>query len=173
MEDKWPRSAGALIQAPREAACLFSALPLPGASERGPSYRMTDKPAKPLTLTLNKEFRHAYYQGKSCATPCFILYMVRGRPGVRRYGITTSKKLGGAVQRNRARRVIRAAVWSLGDELPAGRDFVFVARERILTAKSTEVAAMLRRALKKLQRPASPDGKRNPPRRGKGREEHG
>ena len=152
---------------------MFSALPLPGASERGPSYRMTDKPVKPLTLTLNKEFRHAYYQGKSCATPYFILYMVRGKPGARRYGITTSKKLGGAVQRNRARRVIRAAIRSLGDGLPAGKDFVFVARERILTAKSTEVALSLGKALKKLQRSASPDGKRNPPPRGKGRAGHG
>ena len=111
-----------------------------------------NKQPKPLTLTLNKEFRHAYYQGRSCATPYFVLYLARGRQGQRRYGITTSKKLGGAVQRNRARRVIRAAVWELTTELPAGKDLVFVARERILTAKSPEVTAALRSALKKLQR---------------------
>ena len=102
-----------------------------------------NKQPKPLTLTLNKEFRHAYYQGKSCATPYFILYLVRGRTGMRRYGITTSKKLGGAVQRNRARRLLRTAVWALADELPPGKDLVFVARERILSAKSPEVAAAL------------------------------
>ena len=70
---------------------------------------MTNEP-KPQTLTLNKEFRHAYYQGKSRATPYFICYMVRGQSGQIRYGITTSKKIGNAVKRNHARRLIRAAV---------------------------------------------------------------
>ena len=75
---------------------------------------------------------------------------------MRRYGITTSKKLGGAVQRNRARRLLRTAVWALADELPPGKDLVFVARERILSAKSPEVAAALRSALQRVQRePAS------------------
>lgn len=113
-----------------------------------------NKQPKPLTLTLNKEFRHAYYQGKSCATPYFILYLVRGRPGMRRYGITTSKKLGGAVQRNRARRLLRAAVRAAEGELPVGKDLVFVAREKILGAKSPEVAAALRGALQRVQRDA-------------------
>ena len=123
-----------------------------------------NKQPKPLTLTLNKEFRHAYYQGKSCATPYFILYLVRGRTGMRRYGITTSKKLGGAVQRNRARRLLRTAVWALADELPLGKDLVFVARERILSAKSPEVAAALRSALQRVQREPAPGPSR---RRGK------
>ena len=123
-----------------------------------------NKQPKPLTLTLNKEFRHAYYQGKSCATPYFILYLVRGRMGMRRYGITTSKKLGGAVQRNRARRLLRTAVWALADELPPGKDLVFVARERILSAKSPEVAAALRSALQRVQREPAPGPSR---RRGK------
>ena len=52
---------------------------------------MTNEP-KPQTLTLNKEFRHAYYQGKSRATPYFICYMVRGQSGQIRYGITTLQK---------------------------------------------------------------------------------
>ena len=123
-----------------------------------------NKQPKPLTLTLNKEFRHAYYQGKSCATPYFILYLVRGRTGMRRYGITTSKKLGGAVQRNRARRLLRTAVWALADELPPGKDLVFVARVRILSAKSPEVAAALRSALQRVQREPAPGPSR---RRGK------
>ena len=114
-----------------------------------------NKQPKPLTLTLNKEFRHAYYQGRSCATPYFVLYLARGRQGQCRYGITTSKKLGSAVQRNRARRLIRAAVWALSDELPPGKDLLFVSRDRILSAKSPEVTASLRGALKKMQREAA------------------
>ena len=83
---------------------------------------------------------------------------------MRRYGITTSKKLGGAVQRNRARRLLRTAVWALADELPPGKDLVFVARERILSAKSPEVAAALRSALQRVQREPAPGPSR---RRGK------
>lgn len=111
---------------------------------------------KPQTLTLNKEFRHAYYQGKSRATPYFICYMVRGRRGCIRYGITTSKKIGGAVQRNRARRLLRAAFRSVQAEAIPGKDYVFVAREKILAAKSYQVAAVMKKCLKGLSQPSSP-----------------
>ncbi len=117
---------------------------------------LMNKEPKPQTLTLNKEFRHAYYQGKSKATPYFICYMVRGRRGLVRYGITTSKKVGGAVQRNRARRLLRTAFLSIQDQVVPGRDFVFVAREKILTAKSWQVAAAMKKCLKTLQQPSSP-----------------
>lgn len=120
------------------------------------------KEPKPQTLTLNKEFRHAYYQGKSKATPYFICYMVRGQRGCVRYGITTSKKLGNAVQRNRARRLLRAAFRSIQSDAVPGKDYVFVAREKILTAKSYQVAAVMKKCLKGLQQPSSasrPSGK--------------
>lgn len=115
--------------------------------------------SKPQTLTLNKEFRHAYYQGKSKATPYFICYMVRGQRGCVRYGITTSKKLGNAVHRNRARRLLRAAFQSIQADILPGKDYVFVAREKILTAKSYQVAAVMKKCLKGLQQPSSPAGR--------------
>lgn len=46
------------------------------------------------TLKLNKEFKRAYYQGKSKATPYFICYRVKNRGMGLRYGLTTSKKSG-------------------------------------------------------------------------------
>lgn len=113
-----------------------------------------NKEPKPQTLTLNKEFRHAYYQGKSRATPYFVCYMVRGRRGCVRYGITTSKKLGGAVQRNHARRLLRVAFWALQDQTLPGKDYVFVAREKILTAKSYQVEAAMKKCLKQLSSPS-------------------
>ena len=96
---------------------------------------------KPQTLTLNKEFKRAYYQGKSKASPFFVCYVVKNKNRGVRYGITASKKLGNAVQRNRARRVIRAAFFSILSKTENNRDYVFVARERILSAKSYQVAA--------------------------------
>ena len=111
-----------------------------------------NKEPKPQTLTLNKEFKRAYYQGKSRATPYFVCYMVKNRLDCVRYGITTSKKLGNAVKRNHARRLLRAAFWSVLDQVPDGRDYVFVAREKILDAKSYQVASALKKCLRQLQK---------------------
>ena len=70
------------------------------------------------------------------------------RQRVLRVGITTSKKIGNAVQRNRARRVIREAFRPLAPEVHTGYDLVFVARGRTPFVKSTEVQAHLGRQLK-------------------------
>lgn len=110
--------------------------------------------AKPRTLKLNKEFKRAYYQGKSKATPFFVCYVIKNRGCGVRYGITTSKKIGNAVERNRARRVIRAAFFSILSKTENHRDYVFVARERILSAKSYQVAAAMKGCLKELERQA-------------------
>ena len=111
------------------------------------------------TLKLNKEFKRAYYQGKSKATPYFICYRVKNRGMGLRYGLTTSKKVGNAVCRNRARRLLRAAIRSVEGKLGNNWDYVFVARERILTAKSYQVAAAVKGCLKEFERGTSPAGK--------------
>lgn len=105
----------------------------------------------PETLKLNKEFKRAYYRGKSEASPFFICYQVKNRKQGIRYGITTTKKVGNAVCRSRARRLIRAALRSVLDRLEPNCDYVFVARERILQAKSYQVAAAMKGCFKKLQ----------------------
>lgn len=65
--------------------------------------------AEIITLKENKDFRRLYYRGKSKASPVLVTYVMKNRVGETRVGITTSKKIGIAVKRNRARRVIRAA----------------------------------------------------------------
>ncbi len=96
------------------------------------------------SLNLNKDFRRAYYHGKSFVTPSVVVYFSKNRENTCRMGITTSKKIGCAVRRNRARRVIRAAF----DELYRnekvieglkGKDVVIVARTRATNVKSTVV----------------------------------
>jgi ribonuclease P protein component len=45
-----------------------------------------------------------------------------------RLGVSVGRKLGGAVERNRVKRMLREAFWATADELQAGHDFVIVAR---------------------------------------------
>ena len=65
-------------------------------------------------LNLNKDFRRLYGRGKSFVSPLLVTYIMRTKRNVVRYGITTGKKVGGAVERNRARRVIQAAMREIG-----------------------------------------------------------
>lgn len=94
---------------------------------------------KGQTLKENKDFRRLYYRGKSEASPVLVTYAMKNRRGGCFYGITTSKKIGGAVERNRARRVIRAAYRSLEPKINGSWDFVFVARTRTTVVKSQVV----------------------------------
>lgn len=57
----------------------------------------------------NRDFRRIYSKGKSFVSPVLVTYVLKNRTKNVRYGITTSKKTGNAVQRNRSRRIIRAA----------------------------------------------------------------
>lgn len=66
-------------------------------------------------------------------------------------GITTSKKIGNAVRRNRSRRVILAAYRALSAEIinADGCSIVFVARGRTASLKSTEIEVIMRQHLTK------------------------
>lgn len=97
-----------------------------------------------VSLRLNKEFKRAYGRGKSFVHPAVITYVVPTKFGGLRLGITTGKKMGCAVERNRARRIIRAAFMSLSPEITKNCDIVFVARHRILKLKSTELEKVFR-----------------------------
>lgn len=91
-------------------------------------------------LTYNNEFTRAYARGKSFVHAHVVLYVVKNRLGRTRVGITASKKIGNAVTRNRARRVIRAALEQALPQDVGGYDLVFVARGQTPRLKSTQVA---------------------------------
>ncbi len=102
-----------------------------------------------LKLNLNKDFRRLYGRGKSQVHPLLVTYICQNRRGVIRYGITTGKKVGGAVERNRARRVIEAAMRETLKRVDcAGADIVFVARTRTVFAKSYDVATVMKKHFK-------------------------
>lgn len=69
---------------------------------------------------------------------------------VNRLGLSVSKKVGGAVKRNRAKRVMRAAYATIKNDLCTGFLVVISAKPEINGIKSTIVASELKYAFKKL-----------------------
>lgn len=98
-------------------------------------------------LKQNYEFRRAYGRGQSFVCPYFVLYAVKGKKDSVRLGLTVSKKLGTAVQRNRAKRLMTVAFCQNFAALKKGYDYVLVARTRILKTKSGAVSAALKKIL--------------------------
>jgi ribonuclease P protein component len=85
-------------------------------------------------LSRSGEFDRVYRDGSSNATRYLVLYSFPRKEeeeGDIRLGVSASRKLGGAVERNRAKRVLREAFWELSDRLPDGYDFVLVARPEL------------------------------------------
>ena len=87
----------------------------------------------------NRIFRRLYSKGRFQAHPLLVTYVQRNREGTIRYGISASKRIGCAVERNRAKRVIRAAFREAAGEISGGWDIVFVARSRTVHVKMNEV----------------------------------
>lgn len=96
------------------------------------------------TLNLNKDFRRLYGRGRSYIHPALVTYVLKNRAGCCRIGITASKKIGNAVKRNRARRVITAAWRQNLPNVDNRYDLVFVARTRATQIKSTEMERVMR-----------------------------
>lgn len=102
---------------------------------------------KIVSMSRNNDFRRAYRRGKSQVSPLLVTYVLKNRLGLTRVGITTSKKIGNAVIRSRARRVIREAYRGLCPQVKPGYDLVFVARGRTPGAKSTQVQRHMEKQL--------------------------
>lgn len=89
-------------------------------------------------------FRRVYAKAKSSVTPYFVLYAMKNRAGTNRLGITASKKIGGAVQRNRAKRIIKESYRLYEEKVPKNLDIVIVARSKAVFCKmQTVMSAML------------------------------
>ena len=102
---------------------------------------------KLVPICRNNDFRRIYARGKSYVSPLLVVYALKNRTKNVRVGITTSKKVGNAVQRNRSRRVIREAFRALAPRVRPGFDLVLVARGKTPYVKSTDVRRQLERQL--------------------------
>ncbi len=113
----------------------------------------------------NHLYSKAYKKGKKAVAPTIAIYvlpdykkhaLMKAHPMkkyINRVGLTVGKKIGGAVQRNRAKRIIRHAYRNIDNEygVKVGHLIVIVAREAIAGKKTSDVEREMTRALKKLE----------------------
>jgi ribonuclease P protein component len=109
-------------------------------------------------LSRSAEFERVYRQGRSKANRFLVLYAfpredAGEEPGDEdgpRLGLSVSRRVGGAVDRSRVKRVLREAFWAEAPRLPAGADYVVVARPDALGLAEREGTNGMRTALAEL-----------------------
>jgi ribonuclease P protein component len=104
-----------------------------------------------MRLRRPQDFRRVWKEGRSWAHPLFILWAAPNELPYSRLGFTASRKVGNAVTRNRARRLLREAARHLYPHLAGGRDVVLVARRALPSAKTPEVESALEATLRRAQ----------------------
>lgn len=98
-------------------------------------------------LKNRKVFLKLYKKGRYCACGEVVVYFLPNRQKINRFGITVGKKLGNAVVRNRAKRIIRSAYRLNESIIPKGYDIVFVARNGIIGKKTDDIENFIRTKL--------------------------
>src|ERR1700732_1312699 len=99
-------------------------------------------------LSRSAEFERVYRQGRSTANRHLVLYSFpNGSRAAPRLGLSVSRKVGGAVERNRVKRLLREAYARVEPELLPGQDLVLVARPSVLDLAEREGLAGVDAAL--------------------------
>lgn len=118
---------------------------------------MRERASRRRRLSRSAEFERVYRQGKSKGNRFLVLYSFPREEDERRegddgprLGLSVSRKVGGAVDRNRVKRVLREAFWQEAERLPSGSDYVVVARPDARDLAEREGTEGIRTALAEL-----------------------
>ncbi len=104
-------------------------------------------------LSRSAEFERVYRQGRSKANRYLVLYAFPREEGSNegpRLGLSVSRRVGGAVDRTRVKRVLREAFWQEAERLPLDSDYVVVARPDAKGLAEREGSGGVRRSLAEL-----------------------
>jgi ribonuclease P protein component len=114
--------------------------------------------AKRRRLSRSAEFERVYRQGRSKGNRFLVLYAfprAQDEPSADReegprLGLSVSRRVGGAVERNRVKRTLREAFWAEAERLPDNSDYVVVARPDARELAERAGTAGMREALSEL-----------------------
>ncbi len=109
-------------------------------------------------LTSSGDYARVRRDGRSKAHPLLILSSAPNGDDVTRVGLAVGAKVGSAVTRNRAKRLLREAARARLSDLPAGYDIVLIGRKELAGARLGEVAATLDTLLRRARLLPGDDG---------------
>jgi len=84
---------------------------------------------KQSRLRESRDFQQVRQGGKRRHSPSFIVVVLHRSNSLTRLGLTVSRKVGGAVQRNRIKRLVREFFRTHRDQLPGGVDISIIAKK--------------------------------------------
>ena len=100
-----------------------------------------------FTLRNQRDFTRIYKQGKSKGSRFAVILYKKNGLKITRTAFVASKKVGNSVERNRSRRLMRAAYKAMEPHVVNGYDIIFVARGTINGCKEPEVERSIRKSL--------------------------
>lgn len=110
------------------------------------------------TLKNRRQFDLVYSQGRKCTSRALVMFHLRDAPD-RQVAFVASRKVGGAVQRNRAKRLMREAFRQVAStQLVPDGWYVLIARVGILELKSDMVARELETLMSSITSSGSSEG---------------
>lgn len=106
---------------------------------------------KSLRLRRRPEFRRVQTRGRRVHTSHFLIILLPRPDQGQKLGITVTKKVGTAVQRNRVKRLVREVFRRHRDRFPRGADLVVIAKRGAPALRQADVEGELLRAERAMQ----------------------